>query len=693
MKDKDESQLNLFQSKKQASEKKEADGTDEFTLIEEEQHASIDLGKYRVPDGVFRRLMDVNFLQYASYVIRDRAIPDLEDGLKPVQRRILFSLLENDDGRFIKVANIVGYCMQFHPHGDQSISDALVTLANKRYLIEGQGNFGNLFTGDPAAASRYIECRLTPLARNEIFNNEMTEFVPTYDGRKKEPVTLPCKLPLLLMLGADGIAVGLATKILPHNFVELLEAQIAILRNEPFTLYPDFIQGGDMDVTDYDDGRGKIRVRAVIETAKPDTLIIREIPYGTTTESLLNSIEDAVKKKKLKIKSINDYTAERIEIEIKLAQGTSSDKTIEALYAFTHCEVQHSSNMVVIYKRRPMDMTVSEVLKSCTEQFVAILQRELELKKEHLLNSLHRNTLVRIFIEQRIYKNIEECETYEDVQQTVLDGVNVFRAELPRDVTLDDVEMLLSIKIRRISRYDMNKNRRESEQILADLSETEKNLSRITSYSIRYLKKLLKEYGADYPRRTRIKTFSTIEVKKLTEKPLVLGYDREKGYLGHTISSTETIECTTNDKLVIVWRDGRYKVVPPPDKMFVDLDVIYFGPHHRRKIITMVYTQAQTVTFIKRFQFGGFIMNKDYMCTPEGCEIILFDDSEPEEIYCMYKKIKYQRVNQQVFNPHDIPVKNVKAMGNQLTFKAVRYIGATRPRHWEKDDQSDSDRI
>ncbi|MEM7394094.1 MAG: DNA gyrase subunit A, partial [Verrucomicrobiota bacterium] len=385
--------------------------------------------------NALKRLIDDNFLQYASYVIRDRAIPDLEDGLKPVQRRILYSLKENDDGKFIKVANIVGHTMQYHPHGDASIADALVNLANKQFFIEGQGNFGNIFTGDPAAASRYIECRLTDMARNHLFNEELTQFVPSYDGRRKEPVTLPAKVPVLLMQGAEGIAVGLSTKILPHNFKELIEAQIAILKKQPFEVFPDFIQGGLMDVSEYDKGKGKVRVRAVIEQKDEKRLVVKEIPYGATTEALIASVETAAKKKKINIKSIQDYTAERVEIEITLGANQHPKKTIDALYAFTQCEMSFTSRVVVIENNRPVEMSVDEVLRYNTKRLVDLLKAELEVEKRKLEDELHRKTLIQIFVENRIYKRIEECKTFDEVKEAVRDGVNEHRHLLRRDVT------------------------------------------------------------------------------------------------------------------------------------------------------------------------------------------------------------------------------------------------------------------
>src|SRR3954468_18213142 len=388
-----------------------------------------------------------SFLEYASYVIRDRAIPNLEDGVKPVQRRILWALKTMDDGRFIKVANVVGETMKYHPHGDASIGDALVVLTNKRYVIEGQGNFGNIYTGDPAAAPRYIECRLTDLARNEMFNDELTEFVPSYDGRNKEPVTLPCKLPLLLMLGTEGIAVGMSCRILPHNFPELLEAQIAILKKQSFKVLPDFQTGGLMDARGYKDGTGEIKVRAKIKVKDDSTVSIIEIPPTTTTDSLMSSIEEASRKGKLKVKSVNDFTSEEVEIEVKAPSGVNAEKLIDALYAFTDCEVTIASRIVVIKNNRPVELTVSEVLRENTAQLVDVLKRELELKLKKLEDELHFRTLERIFIEERIYKAIEKCKTNEAVVEAVHEGFKPFRKQLYRDLVDADVEKLLSVRI------------------------------------------------------------------------------------------------------------------------------------------------------------------------------------------------------------------------------------------------------
>src|SRR5262245_12490728 len=462
-------------------------------------HRPFNPGKIEQP---LHKRVNTSFLEYASYVIRDRAIPHLTDGLKPVQHRILWALHEKDDGRFIKVANVVGHTMQYHPHGDASISDAIVVLANKRYLIEGQGNFGNIFTGDPPAASRYIECRLTDLARSELFNDEITEFVPSYDGRNKEPVTLPCKLPLTLMLGTECIAVGLSARILPHNFPELLEAQIAILKKQPFKCLPDFPTGGQMDPRDYQDGKGSVKVRAKIRVKDESTVLIKEIPPSTTTDSLIASIEDAARKGKLKVKSINDFTSEEVEIEIKCPSGVDAEKLVDALFAFTDCEVTIASRIVVIKDNRPVEMTVSEVLRENTTQLVEVLKRELELKLKKLEDELHFRTLERIFIEERIYKGIEKCKTNEAVMAAVHDGFKPFRKQLYRDLVDADVEKLLSVRIRRISLFDINKHREETDQVKADLEQTRKDLKNLTKFVIAHLERLLEKYGPQYPRLT-----------------------------------------------------------------------------------------------------------------------------------------------------------------------------------------------
>lgn len=637
--------------------------------------------------GPLKDMIDANFMQYASYVICARAIPDVADGLKPVQRRILHALKEMDDGRFTKVANVVGHTMQYHPHGDASIGDALVNLVNKRYLIEGQGNFGNLYTGDVAAAPRYIECRLTELARDELFNTKLTRLVPSYDGRRNEPVTLPSKLPLLLMLGAEGIAVGLATRILPHNFIELLQAQIAVLKKEPFLVLPDFIQGGIMDAGGYDDGRGSVRVRARLEEGDSDKLIIRELPFGTTTESLMATIEDAARRKRVPIKSISDFTSESVEIELTLAPDSDPVKTIQKLYAFTACEVSLSSNITVIRDGRPCTMTVSEVVKANTRYLLKVLKRELTHRRGELSDAIHARTLTRIFIEERLYKKIESCRSQEAVYEAVFAGLKPYRKELPREVTKKDVDTLLALQIRRISLFDISKNKKEIETLQGDLEKVERALANITGHAVRTLQGLIRKYEETYPRRTETASFSEVKVKELTATELDIGYDKKTGYLGYQVKGTSLLPCSSFDKLLLVWRDGTYKVMPPPEKVFVDKHLLYCASFDRKRVFTVIYTNLG-FTYIKRFSCGGTIMNRDYTCTLPESKVLLFREGTPDVVYLKYKPAKGQRIHQQRFTPSDTPVKGAKARGNQMTSKVIEKLTTRTPSWWDKKDKT-----
>jgi topoisomerase IV subunit A len=629
--------------------------------------------------------VDRGFLDYASYVIRDRAIPNLADGLKPVQRRIMWALHEKDDGRFIKVANVVGHTMQYHPHGDASIGDALVVLANKRYLIEGQGNFGNIFTGDPAAAARYIECRLTELARTEIFNDSITSFIPSYDGRNQEPVTLPCKLPLNLMLGAEGIAVGLSARILPHNFPELLEAQIAILKKQPFKCLPDFPTGGLMDARDYSDGKGSVKVRAKIKTKDEATVVIKEIPPTTTTESLIASIEDAVQKGKLKVKSINDFTSENVEIEIKCPAGVDAEKLVDALYAFTDCEVSIASRIVVIKDNRPVELTVSEILRENTGQLVAILKRELELREKQLLDELHYRTLERIFIEERIYKLIEKCKTNEAVIAAVYEGFKPFKRQLVRDIIDADVDKLLQVRIRRISLFDISKHREEMEKTKADLDATRKNLKGLTKHVIGHLEALLEKYGPLYPRlTTKSARHEEVDVKAVAFKSFKVAYDRTTGYVGYKVAGEEfKLECTKFDKVLLVFKDGTYKVMELPEKLFVGPELFYCGLPDREKIFTCAYTNRDA-SYLKRFTFGGTILGKAYSCIPEKSRILFFAPETPKLLYVRYKPAPHQKISQQTCEPEQIEVKSAKTRGRQISFKDISSVTAEPTRGWDE---------
>jgi len=633
------------------------------------------------------RRVNTSFLEYASYVIRDRAITHLADGVKPVQRRILWSLHQNDDGRFIKVANVVGDTMKYHPHGDASIGDALVVLANKRYLIEGQGNYGNIYTGDPAAAPRYIECRLTELARTEVFNDSITEFVPSYDGRNKEPVTLPCKLPLSLMLGAEGIAVGLSARLLPHNFPELLEAQIAILKKQPFKCLPDFPTGGLMDARDYQDGKGTVKVRAKIKTKDDSTVVIKEIPPSTTTESLIASIEDATRKGKLKVKSINDFTSEDVEIEVKCPQGVDAEKLVDALYAFTDCEVSLSSRIIVIKENRPVELTVSEVLQENTAQLVELLKRELELKQRQLEDELHYRTLERIFIEERIYKLIEKCKTGEAVTAAVHEGFIPFKKQLVRDIADADVEKLLQVRIRRISLFDINKHREEMDQVKADLAETQKNLKSLTKYAIGHLEALLEKYRPIYPRlTTKSARHEEVDVKAVAFKSFKVSYDRESGYVGYKVSGEEfKTECTKFDKILLVFKDGTYKVSELPEKLFVGQELYYCGLPDRDKVFTCAYTDREA-SYLKRFTFGGTILNKAYACIPDKSRILYFAPETPKILYVRYKPAPHQKVSQQTCDPSQVDVKSPKTLGRQISIKDISSVTAEPTRGWDEKE-------
>jgi topoisomerase IV subunit A len=628
-----------------------------------------------LPEDPLRTLIDDNFIQYASYVIRDRAIPQLEDGLKPVQRRILHALHEKDDGRFNKVANIVGHAMQYHPHGDASIEDALVNLTNKSYLIEGQGNFGNIFTGDPAAASRYIECRLTDLARNEIFNPKLTTYVPSYDGRNREPLLLPSKLPLLLMLGSEGIAVGLSTRILPHNFIELLRAEISILQNKRFKLLPDFQQGGLMDGSEYNKGNGKIKLRAKIEKRDSSKLVIREIPFSTTTESVIASIEEAARKRKIRIRSINDFTAASVEIVVNLSPGEDLEKAIAALYHFTQCEVAIHSNIVVIKGDRPVQLDIEEVLRFNTEQLVSLLKRELELRQTELRDDLHWKSLIRLFVEHRVYKRIEECESYEAVQQAVLKGLNPFKHQLTREIAPSDVEMLLGLPIKRISKFDLNKNEEESLKIAQDLKQVEKRLKDVPAYAIDYLQQLVARYSKQFKRRTQSTTAEEIDVRELTANELAIVLDQERGFLGHAIRGDAAFRCSPLDRLLLVWDDGRYQIIPPPEKLFVDKNLIYFNIFDRDKIFTIVYATSNA-TFVKRFAFGGAIMNRDYNCAQQHAKIKYLTDRSVSDVRLKYRHVKGARIDEQTFPLDQLAVRGPKSRGNQVTKRTVTSVTA-----------------
>ncbi|MFA6815901.1 MAG: DNA topoisomerase IV subunit A [Lentisphaeria bacterium] len=576
-------------------------------------------------DNTLHQLVEKHFLEYASYVIKDRAIPDVDDGLKPVQRRILYAMKKVDDGRFNKVAGIIGDTMKYHPHGDASIGDALVVIANKEYFIEKQGNFGNILTGDPAAASRYIECRLTALAKETLFNKDITEFVDSYDGRNEEPVCLPAKIPATLMLGASGIAVGMSTHIFPHNFRELLLAQIAILKNKPFEIMPDFLQGGLMDVSKYDDGRGSIKLRAVIEPDGDKKVVIREIPATTTTESLIKSIEKAALRGKLRISSIMDYTSETVAIEISLSRGVYADEAIRELYAYTDCEVNVSSTLLVICENNPVEMTVSEVLYRNTAHLQVLLKRELEIEAAREEDRFHEKSLARIFIEKRIYKRIEKCETMEKILFEVRTGLEKFRDQLHRDILDSDIEKLLTIHIRRISLFDLNKNQEELDALLKEMEKTAWNLAHLVEYTIAYIQGLLEKYGPMYPRRTQIASFETVNVRDVARKDQKVYHDKINYFVGTKVTASNKSDtplvCTEFDRLMLLKNDGICKVINVPEKEYVG-PTKYLFLADKDQIYSILYREKKEGTwYVKRFQIGAYIVGKEYQIIPENCLI------------------------------------------------------------------------
>ena len=650
--------------------------------------------------GPMRDLYDFNFRQYSAYVICSRAIPAIEDGLKPVQRRIMHSLWEKDDGKYTKVANIVGHAMQYHPHGDASIGDAIVVLANKLwgegrgYLIDGQGNYGSLYTGMPHAATRYIECRLTELARKELFNKKTTDFVPNYDGRKEEPVYLPAKIPLLLMLGADGIAVGLSTAILPHNFIELLEAEIAIIQKKPFELYPDFQLGGVMDVSEYQDGTGKVKVRAVIEETDKNRLVITQLPWGETTDSISESIEDAIKKKKVKIRKIHDLTSADVHIELELQAGENPAKVKTALYAFTSCEKSIASRPIVLDGGRPRAMTITQILQRNVDRLLFLTKRELEIRLDELDALFHARTLDRIFVEERIYKRIENEKTYEGVQTAVLDGFKPFRSELRRDVTLEDVERLLKIPIRRISQFDIDKNRDEIKNILAEEEEVRDNLAHLRAFTVKYLKGLISQYRKKYPRCTQISKgpFQQADVRKLTASELSVKFDKENHYIGTDLrGADELFKCSSLDEILCIWKDGRFKKIQPPDKFFVDKDImeifLFQQEKDRDREYTCVYEEPlYGFAYVKRFTFGGLIRNKEYRLAPPKSKILYFADGCPEQLYVKFKPAKGQKIHQQMFDPKEVTVRGSSARGIQMTTKPIARCSANKGSWWDESE-------
>ena len=628
-----------------------------------------------------KNLFDSNFIQYASYVIRDRAIPELIDGLKPVQRRILHTLLENDDGKFTKVANVVGKVMAYHPHGDASIYSALVNLANKEIFIDKQGNFGNMYTGDSASAPRYIECRLRPVTKEIIYNPKITQYVPSYDGRSKEPVVFRAKLPLVLITGAEGIAVGMSTQILSHNVHEVIEAEKACLRGEPFQLFPDFPTGGLIDCTEYKDGLGKIVARAKMDTSDDKKIVITELPYGSTSESLMDSIEKAARNGKVKIASINDFTADTVNIEIRLPRGVYVKDVVDSLYAFTECEKTVYCNLLVIKDNMPVQMTVTQVIEHHAKQLVEVLHDELEFEKSELNEKLHLRTLERIFIEERIYKSIEEMKTDEAVKAAVKDGFIPFKKELLRDVTDEDVAHLLKIPIRRISLYDINKNREEVNAINARLKEIARLLRHLTDYALSWLEGIeAKLEPSLLTRHTEIKKITTVDVKAVVKRDTPLKYDEKSGYLGTQVfGGTELLKITQFDKILYVRKSGIYTVTEAPAKVFVgpELRCCSFADKETlsKILFTVIYRDPATqFVYVKRCKIAGYIMNRDYFFAPDGMEVLHVDTRKNFTFTLNYVPKPRVKILSEKFKAQDFAEKGLKAQGVRASAKEVKDI-------------------
>ncbi|CAK8711979.1 DNA topoisomerase (ATP-hydrolyzing) [Candidatus Electrothrix gigas] len=635
------------------------------------------------PPGKLHKLFDRNFLDYTSYVIRERAIPDIDDGLKPVQRRILQTLYNMDDGRFHKVANVVGETMKLHPHGDQSIFAALVNLANKNYLIDRQGNFGNIYTGDQASAARYIECRLTPMARETLFNKDITAFIDSYDGRMQEPVSLPSKLPLLLLLGAEGIAVGMATKIMPHNFRELLQCQIKYLENKDFTLYPDFPKGGIVDASAYDHGNGRLRCRAKIDITDEKTITITELPYTLTTQALMDSVEKAAKAGKLKISSINDYTAEKVEVEIKLSRGIYAEETIDALYAFTDCELSVSPNLVVIRENMPCIVSVEEVLRHNTDKLKQDLETELRIEKDRLLEKLHARKLEQIFIEERLYKQIEEQTSYKAVTATVREALIPFTDELIRKATKADIERLLEIRIKKISRYDLNKQQKEIRALERGIAVIEKHLKDIVLFTKKYLEGILNKYGEAFPRQSELKSFDEVNARAAALSNIQVAYHQESGFLGHkvkaeNIKKDSEFACSELDRILLIFKNGMYKVINVPDKLFVGSDVIWIGVVDNGLVFNLIYRAgAVNLSYVKRFKMPKFILNREYRLFEEHkrSTIQLLRTGE-KDIRARISLVPSSRAryNSLEIEMDDYLIKGVAAKGKRVSSRVVRRV-------------------
>ena len=628
------------------------------------------------------------FLDYASYVILERAVPHINDGLKPVQRRILHSMKRLDDGRYNKVANIVGHTMQFHPHGDASIGDALVQLGQKELLIDCQGNWGNILTGDSAAAPRYIEARLSKFALDVVFNPKTTQWQSSYDGRNREPITLPVKFPLLLAQGVEGIAVGLSSKILPHNFNELCDAAIAYLKGEPFQLYPDFQTGGSIDVSKYNDGErgGVVRVRAKISKLDNKTLCISEIPYGKTTSSLIDSILKAVEKGKIKVKKVEDNTAGKVEILVHLAPGVSSDKTLDALYAFTDCEVNISPNCCVIDNKKPHFLSVSDVLKKSTDNTLDLLRQELNIERDEKLEALHFSSLEKIFIEERIYKDakFEQAENMDAACEHIDDRLTPFYPKMVREVTKEDILKLMEIKMARILKFNKDKADELIARLKGEIEEIENHLAHITDYTINWYEGLKAKYGKNFERKTEIRNFDVIVATKVAEANEKLYINREEGFIGTGLKKDEYVcNCSDIDDVIIFYKDGKYKIVRISDKLFVGKNILYvniFKKNDKRTIYNVIYRDGKDgAYFIKRFNVTSMIRDREYDVTQgnPGSKIMYFTANPNGEAEVVKVTLRPNpRIKKLILERDfsEISIKGRQSMGNLLTRLEVHKI-------------------
>ena len=626
------------------------------------------------------------FLDYASYVILERAVPEILDGLKPVQRRILHSMKDLDDGRYNKVANIIGHTMKYHPHGDAAIGDALVQLGQKDILIDTQGNWGNILTGDSSAAPRYIEARLSKFALDVVFNPKTTKWKGSYDGRNKEPVSLPVKFPLLLAQGVEGIAVGLASKILPHNFNELIDASISYLKGEKFEIYPDFLTGGQADFSRYNDGLrgGKVRVRAKISILDKKTLVITEIPVSTTTVSLIDSIVTANEKGKIKIRKIEDNTAQHVEIVVHLGPSISPDQAIDALYAFTDCEVSISPNCCVIEGSKPRFLGVSEILAISADHTVDLLKKELEIEKHELLEQLLYSSLEKIFIENRIYRDIEECETWKAVLETIDKGLEPFKKQFYREITRDDIIHLTEIKIKRISKYDALKADEIIRSLEKKLEQVNKNLANLINFAIKYFKGIKEKYGKGRDRKTEIRSFENIEATRVAVANVKLYVNREEGFAGTALRKDEFVcDCSDIDDIVVFRSDGTFVVTKVSEKSFVGKDIIHidvFEKNDDRTIYNMIYQDGpRGATYMKRFFVKGVTRDKEYSLTKgtKGTRVLYFtaNPNGEAEVVTVYLRHK-PKLKKPVFDLDfsELAIKGRGAAGNQLTKHQVRKI-------------------